>query len=602
MLEYILQTIFLFSVLFVYMLFGSVVYSAVGEGYKATPLRCFAVGVASWILIVVVSSVLFSVNLEYLWWFFVVLTVSSLFLLPKKDQEETLDKRFFLQVFYSFLILLPFFVFLHNDSLHFWQEFAIYGKGLFSLLNQNQIMPEFFKLPFAYQLAILPVGYFTEFQDSIFACFNLSILAFVACEFVRNSGVKFNKGNVVFPLIIALALLVVLNPFTVKDLILSADPFIFVCAIGFAFSEYIFRVGFLPKSLAAIPAALILTLLAIASTQGFLLGCSLFLVLTLRYLIQSSTLNYKQVIGYFLILIMPTFIILLWKFNLSSQGLSFLLFDVNNVTFTNISLFYQAMYVLLKQHIMEVLYVSLFLLLSAYSFTKVKKLEDIIVDRFLVRTVFWIMVVYIFICVPIFFSQYEYVARASYSLGFTTISLIQFIVLMPIGRLIKDALDKMDIKISFAIKSTIILSLIIAFVMNRNYLQTQSSPQIDNIKLIAKTIQQEIPDNANVAFVDINKMVNFYKNILSYETRQNINFVNYSYSDLPESLENSHKLLKTDSMHYVLLHSPNNLLIKSFEHNLDPNYSYLYEINDAGFVLIKKFENKLYKDSNIIIK
>lgn len=602
MLEYILQTIFLFSILFVYMLFGSVVYSAVGEGYKATPLRCFAVGVASWILIVIVSSVLFNINLEYLWWFFVALTVASLFLLQKKDQEETLDKKFFLQVFYSFLILLPFFAFLYNDGLHLWQEFAIYGKGLFSLLNQNQIMPEFFKLPVAYQLAILPVGYFTEFQDSIFACFNLSILAFVACEFVRNSGVKFNKGNVVFPLVIAFALLVVLNPFTVKDLILSADPFIFICAIGFAFSEYIFRVGFLPKSLAAIPAALILTLLSISSTQGFLLGCSLFLVLTLRYLIQSRNLNYKQIIGYFLILMLPAFTILLWRFNLNNQGLSFLIFDISKVTFANISLFYKAIYVLLKQHIMEVLYVSLFLILSLFSFIKVKKLEDIIVDKFLVRTVFWIMVIYIFICVPIFFSQYEYIARASYSLGFTTISLIQFIVLMPIGRLIKDALDKMGLKISFAIKSTIILALVIIFVMNRNYLQTQSNPQIDNIKVIAKNIKQEIPDNANVAVIDINKMVNFYKYILTYETRQNINFVNYSYSDLPQSLEASYKLFKKDSIHYVLLHAPNNLLIKSFEHNLDPNYSYLYQINDAGFVLIKKFENKLYKDSNIIIK
>ena len=106
MLEYILQTLFLISVLFVYMLSGSVVYSAVGEGYKSTPLRCFAVGVGLWVLLVIFSTVFFKVSLEYLWFGYVGLTLLGLFNLPTKDQEETLDKRFFYQVLVSFMILL----------------------------------------------------------------------------------------------------------------------------------------------------------------------------------------------------------------------------------------------------------------------------------------------------------------------------------------------------------------------------------------------------------------------------------------------------------------------------------------------------------------
>ena len=118
MFEYVLQTVFLLGVLFVYMLSGSVVYSAIGEGYKATPLRCFSVGVGLWVLLVILSTIFLPINLEMLWWGYVVLTLAGLFFLPKQDQNETLDKIFFYQVIVSFVLLIPAYVFLQEDKLH----------------------------------------------------------------------------------------------------------------------------------------------------------------------------------------------------------------------------------------------------------------------------------------------------------------------------------------------------------------------------------------------------------------------------------------------------------------------------------------------------
>ncbi|HAG52566.1 MAG TPA: hypothetical protein DCL21_02150, partial [Alphaproteobacteria bacterium] len=441
MLEYILQTIFLISVLFVYMLAGSVVYSAVGEGYKSTPLRCFAVGVGLWVLLVVFSTMFFKVSIEYLWFSYFGLTLLGLLNLPSKDQEETLDKRFFYQVLVSFCILLPVFIFLSQDKMHLWQEFAIYGKGLYSLLENKEVTNELLKAPLAYQLAVLPVGYFISIQNNIFACFNTAIFAFVACEFVRNSGVKMKNKGVSFPLVVAFALLVALNPFSIRELLLSADPFIFICAVGFAFAEYIFRPGHLPKNVAAIPPAIILMLLAFSSTQGFLLACSLFVVLLVRYLIQISSLNHKQLIGFAFIPLVPIFVMLLWQFYLNQKGLGFLLFDIDKVTFENIGLVYKALWVLAKHHYVELCYIAIILLAGVYSFLKVKKADDLIIDKYLLKSVFWVVLIYVFVCVPVFFTQYDYVARASYSLGFTSIALIQFIILMPIGRFIKEGLE-----------------------------------------------------------------------------------------------------------------------------------------------------------------
>ena len=289
--------------------------------------------------------------------------------------------------------------------MHLWQEFAIYGKGLFSLLENNEVTPELLKAPLAYQLAILPVGYFTNIQNNIFACFNAAIIAFVACEFVRNSGVKMQTKNVTFPLVVAFALLVVFNPFSVRELILSADPFIFICGVGFAFAEYIFRSGYLPKNVAAIPPAVILMLLAFSSTQGFLLACSLFAVLSVRYLIQISSLNHKQLIGFGIIPAIPVFIMLLWQFYLNQKGLGFLLFDVSKVTPENIGLVYKAFAVLAKHHYVEICYILLILLAGVFSFISVKKADDLIIDKYLLKSVFWVVLIYLFVCVPIFFTQ-----------------------------------------------------------------------------------------------------------------------------------------------------------------------------------------------------
>ena len=603
MFEYVLQTVFLLGVLFVYMLSGSVVYSAIGEGYKATPLRCFSVGVGLWVLLVILSTIFLPINLEMLWWGYVVLTLAGLFFLPKQDQNETLDKIFFYQVIVSFVLLIPAYVFLQEDKLHLWQEFAIYAKGLFSLSNNGFITNDLLSMPLAYQLSILPVSYFTEVQTNIFACFNVALLAFVACEFVRNSGVRIQVNNVLFPLAVAFGLLVVINPFSIRELTLSADPFIFICAIGFAFAEYIFRAGHLPKNIAAFAPAIILMLLSFSSTQGFLLAFSLFLVFLLRALIQSAKLNHKQYIGVILTPMLAVFVLLFWQFYLNQKGLGFLLFDSSKVTVDNIQLVYKAIFVLAKENVIEFSYIAGMLALGLYSlFTQAKTLDDVIIGKYLVRPVFWIMVIYLFICVPIFFSQYEYVARASYSLGFTTICLIQFIILMPVGRIIKEKINTLDFEISPVFKLTVVTALIIMIVMNREYLTVQQNAKVSNVLEISSYVKQNITQEGKVAVLDIKKTSKFYEYVLGLNATSSIGFDAIAYSELPEGLEKTHKYLLNKNFTHVLMHAPNNLLIKNFEYNLNPEFSYLYEINKDGFYLVTKFENKLYKDTNILIK
>lgn len=602
MLEYITQTIFLFVVLFTYLLSGSVVYSLVGEGYKATPLRCFSVGVAFWVLIVILSTALFPVGISTLWWVYVFLVVFFLFTLPKNDQKETLNGVFFYQILTSVVILLPVFYFLKSDSLHLWQEFAVYAKGFYSLIGNNSIPDDILKFPLAYQIALVPVSFFTSVNDNIFACFNLAVLAFVACEFVRNSGVKVSVNNVAFPLVVTFTLLIFLNPFSINELILSADPFIFIGAVAFAFAEYIFRAGHLPRNIAVIPPALILMLLSFSSTQGLLLAFSLFVTVSIRYAIQSSVLNHKQFIGYILMPTLSIFMVVLWQFFLAEKGMDYLLFDISKLNADNLELIYNAIFVLMKKHTLEVVYIVSILCLGLYSFKNVKSSDDLIIDKYLIKSAFWVSIVYLFICLPLFFTQYDYMARASYSLGFSSIALLQFIILMPIGRFIKEGLDKLDIQIAPIVKFTIMVALVILFVMNRFALDRQQNYRIINISEISEYIEGEVPVDSKVAIFDIKKTVNFYKFVLDYKNTNDINYESVNFRSLPKGIKNTYESLQSKSVDYILLHAPSNLLIRSFEHNLDPKFSYLYKIEKDGFHLVKKFENKLYKDTNILIK
>jgi hypothetical protein len=599
--EYIAQTIFLFAVLFVYLLSGSVVYSFVGEGYKATPLRCFAVGVGLWVLLVVLSTVFLPVSILTLWWIYVGLTAFFLFTLPKSDQKETLSWAFFGQVLVSVLILLPVFYFLQNDQMHLWQEFAVYAKATYSIAEAKAITTDLLSFPLAYQLAIVPVSFFTKIQDSIFACFNFAILAFVACEFVRNSGVKIVKNNIAFPLVVAFTLLFFLNPFAEHYLTMSADPFIFIAAIGFAFAEYIFRAGHLPKNLAALPPAILLALLVFSSTQGLLLAISLFVTLTIRYIMQASTLNHKQILGYFVMPLVAVCFAFIWQYYLATKGLGYLLVDLDKLNKESITLVYNAVTILFKQHMLEAGYIAVILALGLYSFRNFKTADDLIVDSLLLKSVFWISIVYLFVGLPMFFAQYDYIARASYSLGFTSVALLQFIILMPVGRIIKENTDKLDIHIAGIFKLTIVVALVVLFVMNRNIFMQQQNYRIYNVEQISQYIEKTLPEKSTVAIIDMKKTSKFYKFVLDYKNN-GIKYISINTDDLPKGIKQSYKEFKHYNVDYVLLHAPNNLLVKSLEHNLDPSFTYLYKIEKEGFVLVKKFENKLYKDTNIIIK
>ena len=196
----------------------------------------------------------------------------------------------------------------------------------------------------------------------------------------------------------------------------------------------------------------------------------------------------------------------------------------------------------------------------------------------------------------------DYIARASYSLGFTSIALIQFIILMPIGRLIKENIEKIEIEISGTIKFTVMIALLVFFVMNRHYLQADQNYKITNIMNVGDYIHKNLPAESKIAVVDIKKTGMFYKYILDFKNSSKQDFVVLDSAKLPSGVQKLYDSLKSKKISYLVLHAPNNLLIKSFEHNFNPNFTYLYKIEKEGFYLIKKFENKLYKDTNIVIK
>lgn len=97
------------------------------------------------------------------------------------------------------------------------------------------------------------------------------------------------------------------------------------------------------------------------------------------------------------------------------------------------------------------------------------------------------------------------------------------------------------------------------------------------------------------------KTSKFYTSVLDYKNHT-IDYIAINVDDLPKGIKATYKEFQHYNVDYVLLHAPNNLLVKNFEHNLDPKFTYLYKIEKEGFVLVKKFDNKLYKDTNIIIK
>jgi hypothetical protein len=138
-------------------------------------------------------------------------------------------------------------------------------------------------------------------------------------------------------------------------------------------------------------------------------------------------------------------------------------------------------------------------------------------------------------------------------------------------------------------------------VMNRNIFMQKQNYRIYNVEQISQVIENSLPEGSKVAVVDMKKTSKFYTSVLDYKNHT-IDYVAINLDDLPKGIKSTYKEFKHYNIDYVLLHAPNNLLVKNFEHNLDPKFTYLYKIEKEGFVLVKKFDNKLYKDTNIIIK
>jgi hypothetical protein len=137
--------------------------------------------------------------------------------------------------------------------------------------------------------------------------------------------------------------------------------------------------------------------------------------------------------------------------------------------------------------------------------------------------------------------------------------------------------------------------------MNRNIFMQKQNYRIYNVEQISQVIENSLTKCSKVAVVDMKKTSKFYTSVLDYKNHT-IDYVAINLDDLPKGIKSTYKEFQNYNIDYVLLHAPNNLLVKNFEHNLDPKFTYLYKIEKEGFVLVKKFDNKLYKDTNIIIK
>ncbi|MCP4356319.1 MAG: hypothetical protein GY793_12000 [Proteobacteria bacterium] len=601
MIEYILQLLSLLCVLLVYVVSGSVIYAKTGERYKSTPLRSFAVGAGFWVFLVVLFTVFFeNVSLKYLWSAYIALTIVGGLSLSKKDVTLACSREFFYQIFVSFLILIPVFLFIKNDQITMWQEFAVYAKSFFTLVDTQYITADVLKYPLAYQLVLLPVSFFVKVDNSIFACFNWVILSFVACEFVRNCGIKVKKKHILFPLGAAFSILVFLNPFGIIKLSLAGDPFIFTCSLALVFAECLFRVGKLPKNLACLPYAFVLMLMSLCSFQGFLLASSLFLVVVVRCLFQYEYMTHKRALGVILLPLFMAFTLCLWKYFLSIKGLGLVSFDWNELSFKKIGLVYNALLIMSKEHLDETFYISVILVAGLYRFRNVKHVSEVIVDKYLFRTVFWVVVIYAGFCLPVFFSQYKYVARASFSLGFESISLLQFIVLMPIGRMVKEEIDRHKLNVPKIVEITILTGLLIGFIMQGHIFSVPQDYRVANVLSIGDYVKQNIEADSKIALVDSKRMVNMYHAVLEFDNGKH-KFIPYAVTTLPEGIKNTHEVLAKDDIDYLILHAPNNLHLNKFEYNLDPNFSYIYKLEDDGLRLEKRFENKFYRNTNLII-
>lgn len=388
-------------------------------------------------------------------------------------------------------------------------------------------------------------------------------------------------------------MLVFLNPFSIVEYLLACNPFILTSAIALAFVEILFRKGHLPKNIAYIPYALILMLLATSSIQGFLLSISLVVTLLLRYILQSSQINFRQILGLGIIIFLPMLVLLIWHSNLLNT-----LCDFEKVSFSKFLKTYHVMYLLAKQHISSMIYLVVLLFAGLYKLFKIKSHRDIITDKYLLRTVFGIIFIYVGIILPVYFSYYEYSVRAGYSLGFVFISVLQFIVLMPLGRVVNEGLSVLKIRVPQILKVVILTSLLITFIMQKHMFYCKQDFRIVNMLEIRDFITSELPVNSKIALLDINKMVKFYAYILEYKNF-NTEIIPCSIEDQGEGIILLHERLQKDKIDYVVLHAPNNLYVKSLEYNFNPNFSYIYKIEPKGFRLIEKFENKFYVDTNL---
>ena len=124
--------------LFVYLLSGSAVYSFIGEGYKASPLRCFAVGVSIWVLLGGIALAVISLGLG--------IDVSQANLISQEAQQITNSTVVINEAFIAFsklpLLQLVFFFFLYFTGGYFLYS-AIYvaiGAAVDSETDTQQFM------------------------------------------------------------------------------------------------------------------------------------------------------------------------------------------------------------------------------------------------------------------------------------------------------------------------------------------------------------------------------------------------------------------------------------------------------------------------------
>lgn len=559
----------------------------------STGLYYFLTGFSVWYLTFLTALLFDKYMISSVWWGFVMASIALFVILLKRRDNEKLGEHFFTQIAMSALFLTPAFAAILGDTPQLAEEFNgalrqaqyIIYKGYIPPLNEAEAVGlNLFNEAPSLLAAVLPSQLITQqFSPSAFALFNIVLLLFVAESLTRTSDIRVKWSNL--PLVAASSLtgMTLLNPFFDLQSITTASKDMLYATVLYAAIAPFVREKEIPTGIKALPAGLLLALLAGMDALGIIAALLVFVFYLCRMLLDKQEWDLSTAFSIVALAVLPVFSWLLWQNETYDAALAGV-FDhvkqyglIGENTVRGLGLNWLHALVLLA-----ILAVSIIQLFDQNVRQNIQKHMWLFAPTFVV---------------------FGYIISGSIIGADIHIEHLQFVILIPMWRWAMwwyedSALKESAYKYPWALGFGLALFLMVTqSIFKQDLTERYDDAMLHTFNTGRLLATEYVIDNEHVAVLDVPRRALLTHNLLQYAMADKANHVMPAASLLYDAANDKnlfYKKLSKQGISYLWVHAPYNAYAELFNEKLDARSSYIFSLQNGEFIMERKLRHPSY--------